>query len=167
MSISNSKLSRVISICSALALASCEGKPKIHYAEQLEYDVGGYYVDYPSDSTWIGRSKREVFIIENAPKNRGRLIEIVKENETSIPIDKHHIEATYDEFYRDYFRESWRTPVDFVETKSKFGSSDELHEHEDDLICTISMNKWPSAPDSLMYHWKCSCPELEDMFISK
>lgn len=153
-------------IC-AIIFSNCGNNPIVHNAKQLEYDVGGYYVDYPNDSTWVARSKREVFIIENAPHNRDRLIRVIQNNEKYTPVDKRLVERTYSAFYRYYFRESWRTPIDYVEKPSKFGISDELHEHEEDIICKISMKKWPHAPDSLMYHWKCTCPELEDMFISK
>lgn len=167
--ISTYKLVLITYMCvtCVLILSSCNNDPIIHHARQLEYDVGGYHVNHPNDSTWVARSKREVFIIRNAPHDRDRLIKTIQNNEASTPIDKHFVEETYSAFYRYYFRESWRTPIDYVEKPSKFGFSDELHEHEDDLICKITMKKWPNAPDSLMYQWECSCPELEDMFTSK
>jgi len=148
-------------------LLRCSEQPRVHYAKQLEVDVGGYYVDHPRDSTWMGHSKREVFIIENAPKDRKHLIEIIQENEKIAPLDRFQIESTYDEFYRYYYRESWKTPLDYKEKKSKFGFSDELHEHDDDQICSIIMIKRSNMPDSLKHRWTFSCPELEDILRSR
>jgi hypothetical protein len=147
-------------------LQKCE-EPRVHYAKQLEVDVGGYYVDYPRDSTWVAHTKREVFIIENAPKDRKHLIKIIQENEKFAPLDGFQIESTYDQFYREYYRESCKTPLDYKEKKSKFGFSDELHEHDDDRICSIIMIKRRNMPDSLKHRWTCSCPELEDILRSR
>lgn len=165
MKIFGSKLVIMICIGQALVLIGCASEPKVQYAKQLEYDVGGYYVNHLRDSTWMARMRREVFIIENAPSDRSRLIEVIKENEIHKPIIFAEIERKYDDFCRFYFRSSRRTPIDFEERSSKFGFSDELHEHEDDLICEITMKKSPNAPDSLMYQWKCSCPELKNLLL--
>jgi len=117
-----------------LYFAGCGSDSTVHYAKQLEYDVGGYYVDYPEDSTWVGHSRREVFIISNAPSEKSALMKLILENEEYLPLNKDQISWTCDEFYRFYYKESWATPLDLVEYSSPL-SVEDLSNHSADLIC--------------------------------
>jgi len=117
-----------------LCFAGCGSDSTVHYAKQLEYDVGGYYVDYPEDSTWVGHSRREVFIISNAPSEKSALMKLILENEEYLPLNKDQISWTCDEFYRFYYKESWATPLDLVEYSSPL-SVEDLSNHSADLIC--------------------------------
>jgi len=146
--------------------AGCDSTPKIHYAKQLENDLGGYYVNYPEDSTWMSHSKREVFIIEHPPSDRRALMRLILENEEYLPIEKDQISWTCDEFYRYYYKESWATPLDLVEYSSGL-SVEDLSTHTEDLICKVTMAKYwkGNVPDSLRCRWSCNCTVTGDTLI--
>ena len=162
-------LNRNLNTLTSLAFAffaGCGPTPTIHYAKQLELDVGGYYVDYPEDSTWMGHSRREVFIISNAPSEKSALMKLILENEEYLPVNKDQISWTCDDFYRFYYKESWATPLDLVEYSSPL-SVEDLSTHAEDLICQIKMKKWHRGPeiDSLRCEWTCNCTETGDTII--
>jgi len=160
MSIISDIFSIRIYILSSLCLTNCNSNPTVHYAKQLEQDVGGYYVNHPVDSTWMIRSRREVFIIENAPSDRHHLLQVIQLNEMNESIDRKKTEKIYDTFHRYYYRASWRTRINILEKSSPLRIED-IGKHTDDLICRIVMIKSykPHLPDSLRCTWTNDCSE--------
>jgi hypothetical protein len=146
--------------------AGCGPDPTVHYAKQLEYDVGGYYVDHPSDSTYMAHSKREVFIISNPPSDRNALVQLVVDNEKRLPVDRNQISWTCDEFYRFYYKESWETSLDLVEYSSPL-SVEDLSTHTKDLICKVTMQKYyrGTVADSVRCRWTCNCTKTGDTLV--
>lgn len=146
--------------------AGCGPTSTIHYAKQLELDVGGYYVNYPEDSTWMAHSRREVFIISNPPSDKSALMKIILENEEYLPVNKDQISWTCDYFHRLYYKESRVTPLDLVEYSSPL-SIEDLSTHTEDLICQVRMKKWFRGPvsDSLRCEWTCNCTETGDTLV--
>lgn len=158
-------------------------RPVVHYAKQLEVDQLVNTFDGRIGSNF----RDEVFIIENPPTNHAKLMDIIIDNERYCPIDKKRIEARYDYFMRSYYKESRRTPVNFVQKNKDDDLGNESHRK--DMICWIEMKRsygkrrkaalivadslgvWPSQlptsildsiahlPDSIQngYSWKWEC----------
>lgn len=161
-------------------------RPVVHYAKQLEIDRLQRIYDGES----LGNFKAEVFIIENAPHNKRKLINIIKNNEKFCPIDEKRIKDRYDWFVRSYYKESRQTHVNFIQKDKDNG----IGNHDEDMICRIMLIKsydrhqtaasivansfgvLPSKlpenildsiahlPDSIRngwgWKWECNCPEL-------
>jgi len=86
----------------------------------------------------IPYSYYDVVLIKNPPKDSLRLINLINEyNEKSI--NKDSIEKKYKYFYRAYYRESNKTPKNFIDDQGGF-ISDKLEDHTYDLLGIYEMN---------------------------
>jgi hypothetical protein len=155
----------IIGACIAvLWLRRSENSPRVVYAKQLELDAGSR-----CDSIDLLRTpfKREVFIIQNAPKGHAQLMGVVRNNESFAPIAKEVVEKRYTTFSRIYYRESKNTPVDFRDGHGGYFSRDYVDDHAEDRICEINMERrdWIGVPDSLRLTWTCNCTETGDTII--
>jgi len=138
--------------------------PRVVYAKQLEMDAGERCRGTNAPST---PQKSEVFIVQDAPKDRVPLMTLIKQNEVFTPIDKNEVEMRYTLFHRVYYRESRKTPVDFQDGHGGYFSRDYISDHVEDKICEIFMQQrdWMGVPDSLRLTWTCNCTETGDTLV--
>lgn len=121
---------------------------RISYAKQLERDC-------PSTSVtgeYLGRNKKEVFIIENPSNNNLEILKCIGENEKKCLIDTNDIERTHSYFHRVYYKESKKTPIDFVEDSGGFDVNI-LEDHKEDFVFSIKMAKNSNYPGKEIIEW--------------
>jgi hypothetical protein len=153
----------LMALCiAALWSLSRDKAPNVVYAKQLEMDVGQRC---GSIDTPVHAQKYEVFIIQNPPKERTDLMNLIRKNEKFAPIYKELVEQRYEVFSRHYYKESRQTPIDFRSGHGGFFNRDYIYDHIEDEVCDIKMQRLYHGPDSLRVTWECSCPELEDVLL--
>lgn len=112
--------------------------------------------------------RREVFIIQDAPRDPSKLMDIVFDNERKLPINKKQVEIKYGTFHRFYYKESGETPFDFKDDPGGF-STNVITDHDEDFVCRIDMDRidWNLPYDSLTYTWTSTCNIPGDTIISR
>lgn len=143
------------------ALNSCQNdnrKPLVfHYSKLLEIE-SLYQNPYDNKEYW---SKVEYFIVENTQGySDDEIRSFICKYERKLRTNFNIIELKYSQFSRSYYKESKKTPIDFVDDPGGF-STDVIWEHVDDFICKIEMEKTILQNDSLAVQWKNNCDCLK------
>ena len=108
--------------------------PQFFYSKYLEWDnkikngTGGDQFD-----------RGERFIVRCSDKySKIELIDFIKKYEKKIDTDTAYISTRYDHFVRQYYKESKKTPIDFIDDGGGF-DSDKLEDHDEDFLYSIEM----------------------------
>lgn len=126
-------------IFSLSTLCNCTGKkkdPEFYYSKTLEWDFAR--LDSINGKTSY---KREIILIRNAQDYTNQeLLVFIQKYEKQILVDTAYLFEKYDQFYRCYYRESKKTPINFVEDPGGF-VVDILEDHKDDYVCCLESYK--------------------------
>jgi len=150
------KLSNYIIILT-LILNSCNHKqskqqPEFYYSKFLEIDNVIIH-----DDGYQQFNKYEVIIVRNANKyNKNELINFIKQYESKFNTDTIYIQDRYSIFERYYYKESQKTPIDFIEDPGGF-ITDKLEDHKDDFICERVMHKKILPHGEIIIKWTNEC----------
>lgn len=150
------RLKLLSSLC-IIIFFSCNRKsepPRIVFAEQLLKDVESINEYYDSG---FQRTRYEYYIVANPPKNRDSLLKIVKKHNDSLKLLNDSIEKKYDLFNRTYYKESKKTPVDFVEDCGGGFITDCIYDHTEDFLCGYVMESSNNNSGQRSKSWKFYC----------
>lgn len=137
-------MKRLVTLFSVLffLFISCNGKnnrkePDFFYAKTLEWD---FALNDPN--VGIVHYKREVIIIRNSDDYSidELLVFIEKYEKNHKFVDTSYLFDRYDDFERCYYRESKKTPINFVEDPGGF-VVDVLEDHHEDYVCCRRIRK--------------------------
>lgn len=151
----------ILFLMATFALNCCQNdnrKPLVfHYSKLLEIE-SLYQNPYDNKEYW---SKVEYIIVENTQGYSDDEIRFfICKYERKLRTNFDIIELKYSQFSRSYYKESKKTPIDFVDDPGGF-STDVIWEHVDDFICKIEMEKTILQNDSLAVQWKNNCDCLK------
>jgi len=81
----------------------------------------------------------EYYIVKNPSKNKKKLFAITKHHNDSLSKNDFMLMNTNVDLIRYYYKESRNTPVDYKEEPEGFFDSDEIGDHEEDLVLDCHM----------------------------
>jgi hypothetical protein len=144
-------------ILATLALSSCQNgnrkKPVFHYSKFLEMDIDGS-LSLTSDRQAV---KMEYIIIQYSEGYTNEELKVfIHDYEKKFRTDTVEIASRYDRFYRFYYRESRKTPIDFIDDPGGF-STDIINDHVEDYVCSKTMTKRRLPDDTVTFEWIDEC----------
>jgi hypothetical protein len=106
-------------------------KPTFYLAPQLSSTYRANNID---------SSRTEVVIIINPPSNEDSLLKYINLYNQDMLNNKYSIQNQYTLFERDFYRESKKTPRNFIDDGGGF-YSDRLEDHKEDWIASWVMDE--------------------------